>query len=63
MQVKFDLKLSVYSLKVSLFQNVLWCRHFLPKNERNNSSLLLVDLFSFVFWEKVKKSKRHFEII
>ena len=38
-------------------------RHFLPKNERNNSSLLLVDLFSFVFWEKVKAPIRHFEKI
>ena len=35
---------------------------FLPKNERTNSTLLLVDLFSFVFWKKVKTSKRHFEI-
>ena len=35
---------------------------FLPKNERTNSILLLVDLFSFVFWKKVKTPKRHFEI-
>mgnify|MGYP001448702005 CR=1 FL=1 len=34
---------------------------FLPKNERTNSILLLVDLFSFVFWKKVKTPKRHFE--
>ena len=35
---------------------------FLPKNEQTNSTLLLVDLFSFVFWKKVKTPKRHFEI-
>ena len=35
---------------------------FLPKNERTNSTLLLVDLFSFVFWKKVKTPKRHFKI-
>ena len=32
------------------------------KNEQTNSTLLLVDLFSFVFWKKVKTPKRHFEI-
>ena len=35
---------------------------FLPKNERKNSTLLLCDLFSFVFWKKLKIPKRHFEI-
>ena len=35
---------------------------FKPKNERTNSTLLLVDLFSFVFWKKAKTPKRHFEI-
>ena len=35
---------------------------FLPQNEQANLTLLLVDLFSFVFWKKVKTLKRHFEI-
>ena len=35
---------------------------FLPKNKQTNSTLLLVDLFSFVFWKKVKTPKGHFEI-
>ena len=35
---------------------------FLPKNERINSTLLLCDLFSFVFWKKLTIPKRHFEI-
>ena len=33
-----------------------------PKNEQTNSTLLLVDLFSFLFWKKVKTPKRRFEI-
>ena len=36
---------------------------FLPKNKWTNSTLLLVDLFSFIVWKKVKTPKRHFEII
>ena len=32
------------------------------KNEQTNSTLLLLDLFSFMFWKKVKTPKRHFEI-
>ena len=35
---------------------------FLSKNEQTSSPLLLVDLFSFVFWKKVKTPQRHFEI-
>ena len=35
---------------------------FLSKNERTNSTLLLVDLFLFVFWKKLKATKKHFEI-
>ena len=35
----------------------------LPKNERKNSFLLLCDLFSFVFWKKLKTPIKHFEII
>ena len=35
---------------------------FLPKNEQTNSALLLVDLFLFIFWKKVKTPRRHFEI-
>ena len=35
---------------------------FLPKNERTNLTLLLCDLFLFIFWKKLKIRKRHFEI-
>ena len=35
---------------------------FLQKNERTNSTLQLVDLFSFLFWKKVKSPEKHFEI-
>jgi hypothetical protein len=38
----------------------------LPKNERKKSDfttmILQVDLFSFIFWEKLKTPKNHFEI-
>ena len=37
-------------------------RRFFQKNERINATLLLVDLFSFIFWKKVKTPRRHFEI-
>ena len=30
----------------------------LPKNEQTNSTLLLVDLFLFVFWKKVKSNNK-----
>ena len=33
------------------------------KNERMNSFLLLCDVFSFVFWKKLKSPKILFEII
>ena len=36
---------------------------FPPKNEETNSILLLWDLFSLVFWRKLKTPKRDFEII
>ena len=51
-----------YYLKVRQIRNDFFKPTFLPKNERTNSTLLLVDLFSFVFWKKVKTPKRHFEI-
>ena len=49
-------------LKVRQIRNDFFKLTFLPKNERTNSTLLLADLFSFVFWKKVKTPKRHFEI-
>ena len=49
-------------LKIRQILNYFFKPTFLPKNERTNSSLLLVDFFSFVFWKKVKTPKRHFEI-
>ena len=50
------------ALKVRQIQNDFFRTTFLPKNEQTNSTLLLVDLFSFIFWKKVKTPKRHFEI-
>ena len=50
-------------LKVRQIRNDFFNPTFLPKNEWTKSTLLLVNLFSFVFWKKVKTSKRHFEII
>ena len=49
-------------LKVRQIRNYFFKPRYLPKNEQTNSTLLLVDLFSFVFWKKVKTPKRHFEI-
>ena len=49
-------------LKVRQIRNDLFKPTFLPKNERKNSILLLVDLFSFIIWKKVETPKRHFEI-
>ena len=49
-------------LKVKQIRNDFFKPTFLPKNERTNLTLLLVDLFLFVFWKKVKTPKRHFEI-
>ena len=49
-------------LKVKQNQNDFFKPMFLPKNEQTNSILLLVDLFLFIFWKKVKTPKRHFEI-
>ena len=57
-QLKFCIK-----LKVRQSQNDVFKLTFLPKNERMNSTLLLCDLFLFVFWKKLKTPKRHFEII
>ena len=50
------------SIKVRQIRNDFFKPKFLPKNEQTNSTLLLVDLFSFIFWKKVKTPKRHFEI-
>ena len=37
-------------------------REFFQKNEQMNSFLLLCDVFSFVFWKKLKTPKKPFEI-
>ena len=49
-------------LKFRQIRNYFFKPTILPKNEQTNSTLLLVDLFSFVFWKKVKTPKRYFEI-
>ena len=49
-------------LKVRKIRNYFFKLKFLPKNEQTNSTLLFVDLFSFVFLKKMKTPKRHFEI-
>ena len=64
---KFDhitlhLSLKLRVLKVRQIRNDFFKLTFLSKNERTNSTLLLGDLFSFIFLKKVKTPKRHFEI-
>ena len=49
-------------LKVRQNRNDFLKPTFPPKNERKNSILLLWDLFSFVFWRKLKTKKSRFEI-
>ena len=44
-------------------RNVVFKPMILPKNEQTNSFLLLCDVFSFVFWKKLKIPKWHFKII
>ena len=51
-----------HTIKVTQIWNNFFKPTFLPKNKRTNSTLLPVDLFSFVIWKKVKTPKRHFEI-
>ena len=50
------------AVKVRQIRNDFFKPTILSKNDRTNSTLLLVDLFLFVFWKKVKTPKRHFEI-
>ena len=52
----------LFMLKIRQIRNDFIKPTFLPKNEWKNLTLLLVDLFSFGFWKKVKIPKRHFEI-
>ena len=63
-QTLFNIPIAIETaqLKVRQIRNDFFKPMFLPKNERTNSTLLLLDLFSFVFWKKVKTPKRHFEI-
>ena len=49
-------------LKVRQIQIDTFKLMFLPRNERTNSTLLLVDFFSFLFLKEVKIPKIHFEI-
>ena len=39
------------------------CQAVNSSKKRTNSFLLLCDVFSFIFWKKLKTPKRHFEII
>ena len=48
---------NVLTVKVREIRNDLFKPTFLPKNQQRNSTLLLVDFFSFVFWKKVKTPK------
>ena len=50
-----------FYLKFRQNRNDFFKSTFPPKNERMNLILLLWDLFSFVFWRKLKTAKRHFE--
>ena len=58
----FGVQFRKVDLKVRQIPNDFFKPTFLPNNEQTKSTLLLVDLFSFVFWKKVKSPKRHFEI-
>ena len=49
-------------LKVRQIRNDFFKPTFLPKKPLNKFTLLLVNLFLFVIWKKVKTPKRHFEI-
>ena len=59
---KWRSEVILVSIKVRQIRNDFFKPTFLPKNERTNSTLLLVDLFLFVFCKKVKTPKRHFKI-
>ena len=53
--------------KVRKSRNDFFMPKFPPKNERTNEFYFTtmkpqIDLFSFVFWRKLKTPKRHFEI-
>ena len=61
-QQKLSFILFVLFLKVGQNRNDFFKPTFPPKNEQMNLILLLRDLFSFVFWRKLKTPKRHFEI-
>ena len=52
----------VRKLKVNQFRKQIVKPWILPKNERMNLPLLLWDVFLFIFWKKLKSTKRHFEI-
>ena len=56
-RIQFSILLKVRQMQKDFFKPT-----FLPKNKWTNSTLLLVDLFSFIVWKKVKTPKRHFEI-
>ena len=54
-----DMRILGWSDKIEMIFSI---RRFFQKTKKTNSTLLRVDLFSFVFWKKVKTPKRHFEI-
>ena len=41
---------------------IIWKANCQAENEQTNSFLLLCDVFLFVFWKRLKRHKRHFEI-
>ena len=47
-------------LKVRQIRNDFFKPKFLPKNEQRNSTLLLVDLFAFVFLEESEDTNKTF---
>ena len=61
-EVETGKKISPQCLKVGQIWNDFFKPRFLPKNEWINSTLLLVDLFLFIFWKKMKWPKIIFEI-
>ena len=61
MQTSFmDGYFCTFMLKVRQIRNDFFKSTFLPKNEQKYSTLLLVDLFSFIFFEESKDTKKTF---
>ena len=59
----YNCSYSSWVLKVTWFWKQIVKPWILPRNEQMTLFLLACDMFSFVFWKKLKAPKRQFEII